>query len=77
MNGDRILYVLRHAKSSWDEPTLRDHDRPLSDRGYQSVKLMAKYVAEHRIEPDLVICSSATRAQQTLHGIYESVQPVI
>jgi phosphohistidine phosphatase len=77
MADDRVLYVLRHAKSSWEEPTLRDHDRPLADRGHAAVKVMAKYVAEEGIDPDLVLCSSATRAQQTLHGLYHSVQPVI
>jgi phosphohistidine phosphatase len=77
MNGERVLYVLRHAKSSWEEATLRDHDRPLAERGHVAVKAMAKYVAKQGIKPDLVLCSSATRAQQTLHGIYDSVQPVI
>jgi phosphohistidine phosphatase len=60
------LYLLRHAKSSWDEPGLADHDRPLAPRGRRAAKAMGRYLREQGIEPDLVLCSSATRARQTL-----------
>ena len=63
------LYALRHAKSSWDDPALADHDRPLARRGEQSVKLLRDYVTRHTIAPDLVLCSSARRTIETLDGI--------
>jgi phosphohistidine phosphatase len=63
------LYLLRHAKSSWDDPTLVDHDRPLAPRGRHAVKVMAKHVRRKRIAPQLVLCSPSTRTRQTLTGI--------
>jgi phosphohistidine phosphatase len=65
----KSLYLLRHAKSSWKDPDLHDHDRPLSKRGRQAAKMMAKYLRRSKIAPDLVICSTAIRAQQTLDPI--------
>jgi phosphohistidine phosphatase len=63
------LYLLRHAKSSWDEPGLADHDRPLAPRGRRAAKAMGRYLQEHEIEPDVIVCSSATRARQTLERL--------
>jgi phosphohistidine phosphatase len=63
------IYLLRHAKSSWDEPSLADHDRPLAKRGRKATKLLREHLDEEGIEPDLVLCSSATRAVETLEGI--------
>jgi phosphohistidine phosphatase len=63
------VYLLRHAKSSWDEPELADHDRPLAKRGRKAAKLLRDHVSEAGIDPDLVLCSSATRAVETLEGI--------
>jgi phosphohistidine phosphatase len=60
------LYLLRHAKSSWDDPELADHDRPLAPRGRRASKAIGRYLREHGIEPELVLCSSATRARETL-----------
>ena len=65
----RLLYVLRHAKSSWDDPGLSDHDRTLAQRGRKATKLLAKHLREHDIHPSLVLCSTAVRAQETLDGI--------
>jgi len=61
--------VLRHAKSSWDDPAQRDHDRPLAPRGKRAVKLLAEYVERNAIEPELVLCSTARRTQDTLAGV--------
>ena len=69
MSEPRRLYVLRHAKSSWDSPELPDHDRPLSERGQRAVKLLARYVDEQEIRPDLILCSSARRTRETLEGV--------
>jgi phosphohistidine phosphatase len=63
------LYLLRHAKSSWDDAQLGDHDRPLAKRGRKAAKLLRDHVSEAGIDPDLVLCSSATRAVETLEGI--------
>ena len=63
------LYLLRHAKSSWDHPELADHDRPLAKRGRRATKALARYLREHDIAPELVLCSTARRARETLEGI--------
>ncbi len=65
----RVLYLLRHAKSSWDVPALDDHDRPLSARGMKAARVVASEIARQRISVDLVLCSSAARARQTLEVI--------
>lgn len=64
-----ILHLLRHAKSSWGEPGLRDHERPLSDRGERAAATMAAYFRRTGIVPDLVLCSSARRTVDTLAGL--------
>jgi phosphohistidine phosphatase len=63
------LYLLRHAKSSWDDPTLVDHDRPLAPRGRRAVKVMAKHLRREGIAPQLVLCSTSRRTRQTLTRI--------
>lgn len=63
------LFVLRHAKSSWDDPGLNDHERPLAPRGQRAVKLLYDYIRTHGIEPSLVLCSTSRRTQETLAGI--------
>ena len=65
----RRLYLLRHAKSSWDDPSLADRDRSLAPRGRKATKLLAGYLRGEQISPELVICSSARRARETLEGI--------
>lgn len=65
----RTLLLLRHAKSSWDDPGLVDHDRPLSPRGVRAAKKVAGHLHESGLRPDLVLCSSARRTRQTLEGL--------
>ena len=60
------LSLLRHAKSSWKNPTLADHDRPLATRGVTDAPFMGKAMAERGIDPELVLCSSARRTRDTL-----------
>jgi phosphohistidine phosphatase len=62
----RTLYLLRHAKSSWADPTLPDHERPLAPRGRRDAKRIAEHLVEHAIEPELVLCSPAARTLETL-----------
>ena len=77
MPGTKQLFILRHAKSSWDDPGLHDHDRPLAPRGRQAVKLLNTYVRAHRIEPSLVLCSSSRRTRETLDGVAPTGQSMI
>src|SRR5690348_2545492 len=60
------LYLLRHAKSSWTDPTLADRDRPLASRGRRDGKRLARELRRLEVEPELVLCSSAERARETL-----------
>lgn len=69
MAGRRTLYLLRHAKSSWDQPGQPDHERPLADRGRQAVELLRRHLAEQGIDPELILCSSARRTRDTLTGV--------
>jgi phosphohistidine phosphatase len=63
------LFLLRHAKSSWDDPGLVDDDRPLAPRGRRAVRLIAEHLGREGVTPALVLCSSARRARETLEGI--------
>lgn len=63
------LYLLRHAKSSWEDSGLADHDRPLAPRGRRATKLLAAHLRREGIAPELSLCSSARRARETLEGI--------
>ena len=65
MNMHR-LFVLRHAKSSWNNSFLADHDRPLAPRGEHAATALANHVATIDPPPALVLCSTARRAQDTL-----------
>ena len=65
----KTLFLLRHAKSSWEDPNLADHDRPLAPRGRRASKLIAAYLRAHEITPGLVLCSSSARTRETLERI--------
>ncbi len=62
----KTLYLFRHGKSSWDDPALADFARPLTGRGRRAARLMGEHMAREKWKPDLVLCSSAVRARQTL-----------
>lgn len=62
----RTLYLLRHAKSSWDNPGVADLDRPLTDRGRTAAGQMAEHLRISGCRPALVVCSPALRTRQTL-----------
>jgi phosphohistidine phosphatase len=69
----RTLLVLRHAKSSWADPTLADHDRPLAPRGARAASRIAAHLLSEGVRPELVLCSSARRARDTL----DALRPVL
>ena len=60
------LSLLRHAKSSWNNPAIPDLDRPLATRGVVDAPLMGRAMTERGIDSDLVLCSSARRTRDTL-----------
>jgi len=68
------LLLLRHAKSSWEDVGLRDRDRPLARRGIHAAPLMGQYMRAHRYIPDLILCSDAVRARQTLDLLTPSLR---
>ncbi|GEO02581.1 phosphoglycerate mutase [Adhaeribacter aerolatus] len=61
----KTLYLMRHAKSSWDFPELSDHDRPLNNRGRKDAPLMGRELASREVTLDLIVSSSAVRALTT------------
>jgi phosphohistidine phosphatase len=65
----RLIYLFRHAKSSWDDPSLEDFDRPLAPRGQRAVETMQSYMALADVRPDLVLCSASQRTRATLEGV--------
>lgn len=71
MAAAKHLLLLRHAKSSWDDPALPDHDRPLTPRGRRAARAIGGYLREHEVPITLVLCSSARRARDTV----ELVEP--
>lgn len=60
------LLLLRHAKSDRNDTGLADFDRPLAPRGRRAAPLMGRYLRDQSLEPDLVLCSTARRAEETL-----------
>jgi phosphohistidine phosphatase len=65
----RQLILLRHAKSSWDDPALPDHARPLNARGKRAAAVMAAVMRDLGLAPDAVLVSSARRTLQTLEAL--------
>jgi phosphohistidine phosphatase len=69
----KTLYLLRHAKSSWDNPTLDDFDRPLNDRGEKNALRMGKRLKERDVVAQVFYSSPAVRAITTLQIIVETL----
>ena len=61
----KTLYILRHAKSSWDDLDLADFDRPLNPRGLLAAPFMGELIATRGFVPSIILCSPARRARQT------------
>ena len=60
------LVLTRHAKSSWDNLNLTDHERPLNRRGREDAKLIAKYLATYEYTYKTILCSTSKRTSETL-----------
>jgi phosphohistidine phosphatase len=65
----RRLLVLRHAKSSWDDANVADHDRPLNARGEAAARAMGRFLAHRAGPPALALVSTARRARETFDGL--------
>ncbi len=63
--GHRRLILTRHAKSSWDDPAMDDHDRPLNLRGRRAALELGEWLHSRGYEPDEVLCSTAERTRET------------
>lgn len=61
----KTLFILRHAKSSWDHPGLADSERPLNERGRRDAPRMGRLLRERGPRPDAILCSTAERTRQT------------
>ncbi|HLG17986.1 MAG TPA: histidine phosphatase family protein [Blastocatellia bacterium] len=68
----KTLLLLRHAKSSWDDPAIGDFDRPLAPRGVRDAPRIGKALKKRGPLPDLIISSPAARATQTIQAVVKS-----
>jgi len=68
----KTLLILRHAKSSWTDSSLDDHDRPLNERGRRDAPRMGRLLANEELLPDLVLSSTARRARETVELVVEA-----
>jgi phosphohistidine phosphatase len=69
------LMIVRHAKSSWEDDSLSDFERPLNERGQKEALSMAQQAALSEWRPDLIVCSTALRAQQTMAYFVSALDP--
>ena len=69
------LFIIRHAKSSWKQPQLSDHQRHLNKRGKRSIELMAKHLKKQHLNLDALYSSSAKRALATAEGLLAAIAP--
>lgn len=70
----KSLLLLRHAKSSWEDTALPDHDRPLKPRGIKAARRIGRLLRDQNLIPELILCSTATRARETLRLVEEESQ---
>jgi len=70
----KTIYLLRHAKSSWEDGSLRDHDRPLNQRGRAAAPRVGTHMQGAGYLPDLVLCSTAARTRGTLDAVLSELE---
>ncbi len=61
----KTVYLLRHAKSDWGDPALKDHDRSLNERGRDAAPKIGAYLKSKRYKPETILCSTARRTVET------------
>jgi len=69
----KMLYIIRHAKSDWSDPSLSDFQRPLNKRGKKDAPLMGEQLGKNGVHPDLILSSPAVRAKMTIEAIADKV----
>ena len=69
----RVIYLFRHAKSSWQGSAKADFDRPLAARGRRASEAMGNYIRFADLQPDLVLCSASTRCRETLRALVPAI----
>jgi phosphohistidine phosphatase len=70
----KTLLLLRHAKSSWADPALDDHDRRLNERGRRDAPRMGDLIRVRRLSPDVIISSDAVRARLTAEAVAQTAR---
>ncbi|AHM62152.1 phosphohistidine phosphatase, sixa [Flammeovirgaceae bacterium 311] len=70
----KTLYLLRHAKSSWDDESLPDNERPLNKRGKNDAPKMGKWLQANLKPPQLILCSDSARTRATIEPVMEAWQ---
>lgn len=70
----KLLSILRHAKSSWKDSSLDDHDRPLNKRGQRDAPRVGRFLLEQDLVPDTIVSSTARRARETALAVAEASQ---
>ena len=70
----RELLLLRHAKSTWDDPSLTDHQRPLNARGRDAAPLMGELLRDEALIPDLILSSDSARTRETVMLLKEPME---
>lgn len=73
----KSLLLLRHAKSSWKDANVADFDRPLNGRGKRASDLVGQFLRKKKLHPDLVLCSTAMRARETVRLVLEAAGLVL
>lgn len=73
----KTLFLVRHAKSSWADPGMSDYDRPLNQRGLRDAPQMGLHLKNSGIFPELIICSTAIRARQTLEHLNLGIENTV
>lgn len=71
MKDEKTVLIMRHAKSSWDDSSLKDIERPLNKRGRNDAPAMGRYLSELGLVPDHIVCSTAVRARETIQLVAE------
>jgi len=73
----KTVFLLRHAKSSWNNPGLADHERPLNGRGNKSAKAMGEYAAHEGLKPGIVFSSTSQRTRETIAGFAKGLDETL
>ena len=68
----KTVYLLRHAKSDWGDPAIKDHDRSLNERGREAAPKIGAHIKSKRYKPDTILCSTARRTVETFDLIKEA-----